>query len=121
MDTLLIDIRGDWGGYFLDVEDEIIVENYLRTSYQEMLVDGRIDPEYEGACKCNDWLAFFEFAFETVVKKEVLYSPLFFSLEHNLVFYMHHSGEIGIYYTKPNLCIENLTKRIIAAGGAILN
>lgn len=120
--SLLIDNRGSWWDYFLEVDDSDSEQNgywQRRRHYESMLIQAGITSPADDhvACTTSDWKAIFEFTFETVIERDVLYSPLFFSIEHNLVFYIHHSGEIGLYFLEKNATILEISSKVAEMEG----
>ncbi|SDL17516.1 hypothetical protein [Siphonobacter aquaeclarae] len=105
-----------WGAFCLDTWDlnsedlnvELKEKSETSRSYLKMLVDSGIGYEYKGLCVCNDWGRFLSVILSCVLNHEAPYSPLFYNLNEQFLFYFHHTGSIGLYYRKENDVIKDI-------------
>ncbi|MEM6817138.1 MAG: hypothetical protein AAF600_22555 [Bacteroidota bacterium] len=76
-----------------------------------MLKDSEIEPQYTGFCECTDWDKFLYVTLHCVMGHTAPYGMMFYVPNHELVFYFHHNGSIGVYYRKLNDGIKHIIER----------
>lgn len=78
--------------------------------YLIMLKDSKIEIDYSGICKCNDWDKFLSITLSCIITNQAPYSPVFYDEESNFFFYFHHTGSIGFYYKTKNEVVERILR-----------
>lgn len=132
LNDLLIKIfgqAGEWGNFCLDTWDmdkdsyDYSPDNKEEptASYLAMLRDSQIEPEYTGFCECTDWDKFLYITLHCVMSHKAPYSMMFYVPNHELVFYFHYSGSLGVYYRKLNVGVRHIIERAKAEDLEIKN
>jgi hypothetical protein len=87
-----------WNFQITDWENDIASSNeHGLSKFQVLLTNSEIETSYAGSCRVFDWLLFMKSIVPCIVDSSAPYSPIIFSHDMDLFFYLHHSGEIGIY------------------------
>ncbi|HEX7847221.1 MAG TPA: hypothetical protein VF476_15580 [Chitinophagaceae bacterium] len=76
--------------------------------YITMLKVAGVEIEYSGSCECLNWDKFLHIVLKCIVSQLAPFSPIFYDEKNDFFFYFHHSGSIGIYYTKKNKEINRI-------------
>ncbi|MEB0262201.1 MULTISPECIES: hypothetical protein [unclassified Mucilaginibacter] len=118
-----------WWGFCLDTWDiHADIYNYdlenksIETQgYLAMLCEAEIPGNYEGVCKVKNWEMFLSTILPCITNQIAPYSPIFFSKHHNIFFYFHHTGSIGLYYRDEGNEMNKLLKIAEAKYDVIYN
>ena len=119
IDAEILIYQEHWGKFCLDTWN-IKNDTYdylgddlslLTKNYISMLLESNIPLEYNGVCKCNDWSKFLSIILPCIDSGLAPYSPIIFSTIHDLFFYFHYTGSIGLYYRKESNFIRDLIKK----------
>src|SRR5690606_5286818 len=112
----LIIANGQWGDFCLDTWDPNTNEyNYEfdgkseeTKSYLKLLIDSNLEFDYSGLCICKDWHRFLSVVLSCIINHKAPFSPLFYNLEEEFVFYFHHTGSIGLLYKADNDVVKEI-------------
>ncbi|MFZ6014586.1 MAG: hypothetical protein ACOYXT_29875 [Bacteroidota bacterium] len=103
-------IDSRWGDFCIDTWD---IENdrydyspgdksESTSNYLRMLAENEVNAEYTGFVKCRDWDKFLPVILDCVLSHTAPYSVMVYAPDHELVFYFHHTGSLGVYYKELN-------------------
>ncbi|MES2266632.1 MAG: hypothetical protein V4520_07715 [Bacteroidota bacterium] len=94
-----------------DLHNYALTDKSIETQrYLTILKECEMPHEYSGVCEVRNWKKFLSTILPCVTSKIATYSPIFFSEKHELFFYFHHTGSIGLYYRYDNNEITDLLK-----------
>ena len=105
-----------WWQFCLDVWDihnDVYRYEYDKLSnetqaYLSLLRESKIELDYSGVCKCNDWNAVLPIILDCIIHHIAPHSPILFSKSEDMFFYFHHTGSMGLYYKDNNCYIDNI-------------
>ena len=109
----------EWGGFCMDTWDMNRQENNYDFSklssvtidYLNLLLDSRIEFDYRGFCRCHDWEHFLRVILGAIISHKAPYSPLFYNISSDYIFYFHHTFSIGLFYRKQNDAVETILEQ----------
>ncbi|MEO0684278.1 MAG: hypothetical protein AAFY76_04290, partial [Cyanobacteria bacterium J06649_11] len=109
----------EWGGFCMDTWDMNRQENNYDFSklssvtidYLNLLLDSRIEFDYRGFCRCHDWEHFLRVILGAIISHKAPYSPIFYNISSDYIFYFHHTFSIGLFYRKQNDAVETILKQ----------
>lgn len=115
----------EWGQFCIDtwdfennLSDYSFEEKSIETiDYLDLLLESKIEFDYKGFCKCNDWTNFLSIVLECILNHKAPYSLLFYNSKEGYFFYFHHTFSLGLYYKELNHTIENILQRAKIANG----
>src|ERR1041385_696762 len=77
-------------------------------SYLTLLIDSKVEFDYAGLCICKDWDSLLSVVISCIINHKAPFSPLFYNLEGEFVFYFHHTGSIGLLYKAENDTVREI-------------
>jgi hypothetical protein len=122
-------VNSEWGSYCLDTWilendtfDYDLSNKYEPTfSYLSMLKDNLIEPTYIGVCSCLNWEVFLQLTLHCVYQNVAPYGMIHYIRAHDIAFYFHHTGSIGLYYKSENLVLREIIQKVKINGLEITN
>ncbi len=108
--------NGQWGDFCLDTwypntneyNYELEGKSQETKDYLKLLIDSKIEVNYSGLCICKNWDSFLSATLLCIINHKAPFSPLFFNLEEEFVFYFHHTGSIGLLYKAENETVKEI-------------
>ncbi|MFD0863720.1 hypothetical protein ACFQ1M_16010 [Sungkyunkwania multivorans] len=99
-----------WGDFCIDTWDlhndrcdySLEGKSKSTSTYLNMLTANEIEPEYTGFCKSLNWNRFLPIILDCIFNHIAPYSIMIYAPNCQLVFYFHHTGSIGVYYSDLN-------------------
>jgi hypothetical protein len=118
----LIISNGQWGDFCIETwninlgEYNYNIENKSNetAAYISLLTDSRIEVDYNGYCVCKNWDKFLSVILLCIINHTAPFSPLFYNIDNELVFYFHHTGSIGLLYKTETTLIKEIFTKIMA-------
>ena len=108
--------ESEWGDFCIDTWDaesdeyDYSPENKTEptSSYLSMLKDSGVEPSFTGFCQCNDLDKFLYIIIHCVMDYKAPYSMMFYDIDNEIVFYLHHSCSFGVYYKELNANVKSI-------------
>lgn len=120
--------NGQWGDFCLETwnpntneyDYQFEGKSEEAKAYLNLLVDSNIEFDYSGFCCCKRWDSFLSVVLPCIVNHKAPFSPLFYNIQDQFLFYFHHTGSIGLLYVNENDVIKQLLDDASRNGYAIM-
>jgi hypothetical protein len=73
-----------------------------------MLRNSNVEFQYAGFCTCKNWDEFLPVILSCVLNHKAPFSPLFYDIDEEFVFYFHHTGGVGLLYKTETTAIKKI-------------
>jgi hypothetical protein len=118
-----------WGDFCLDIWNpktnecnyELDGKSEETTSYLKMLIESEIAFDYSGLCICKNWDHFLSVILSCVINHRAPFSPMFYNLKEEFVFYFHHTASIGLLYKAENETMKEILRKAEESDYLIVN